>query len=149
MRKWFALVLLLAFALPGLALSQAGKGTAKLPMVVLPNSSPLVTFRILFNTGSASDPKGKEGVAALTAAMLAEGGSRQLTYEQIVQAMFPMATRFNAQIDKEMTVFNGTTHLDNLQKYYGIISGMLLDPGWRRDDFVRLKENALNYLKVN
>src|SRR5436309_11258657 len=30
--------------------------------VLQPNHSPLVTFRILFNTGSASDPEGKEGV---------------------------------------------------------------------------------------
>jgi zinc protease len=118
-------------------------------MVLLPNSSPLVSFRILFNTGAASDPAGKEGVAALTAALLAEGGSREMSYEQIVQAMYPMAAQFNAQVDKEMTVFYGTTHTDNLQKYYRIISGMLLDPGWRRDDFIRLKENAINFLKVN
>ena len=65
-------------------------------------------------SGAAADPKGKEGVAALTAAMLAQGGSRAMTYEQIVEAMYPMATSFGWQIDKEMTVFTGTTHADNL-----------------------------------
>jgi len=118
-------------------------------MVLLPNSSPLVSFRILFNVGAASDPEGKEGVAALTAAMLSEGGSREMTYEQIVQALYPMASEFNAQVDKEMTVFYGATHIDNLSRYYQIISGMLLDPGWRTDDFTRLRENAINFLKVN
>ena len=43
--------------------------------VLLPNRSPLVSFRILFMTGSAVDPKGKEGLASLTAAMLAEGSA--------------------------------------------------------------------------
>ena len=116
--------------------------------VLLPNRSPLVSFRILFMTGSGADPKGKEGIASLTAAMLAEGGSRAKTYAEITDAMYPMATSFQWQVDKEMTVFSGTTHVDNLDKYYSLIREMLLDPGFREDDFQRLKEDALNYLKV-
>jgi zinc protease len=117
--------------------------------VLQPNRSPLVTFRILFMTGSASDPEGKEGLAALTAAMLSEGGSRKMSYDQITNTFYPMATSFDFQIDKEMTVFTGTTHLDNLDRYYSIISQMLLDPGFRQDDFTRLKEDATNFLKVS
>src|SRR5688572_7181413 len=48
--------------------------------VLQPNRSQLITFRVLFMTGSAFDPEGKEGLAALTAAMLAEAGSRQMSY---------------------------------------------------------------------
>ena len=110
-------------------------------------SSPLVTFRILFNTGSAWDPPHKEGLAALTAALLANGGSKIRTYEQIIGAMYPMATELKYQIDKEMTVFSGTTHADNLEKYYTLIREMLLDPGFRDDDFQRLQDEATNYLK--
>ncbi|HKG23265.1 MAG TPA: pitrilysin family protein [Blastocatellia bacterium] len=117
--------------------------------VLLPNSSPLVSFRLLFNVGSAADPKGKEGVAALTAALISGGGNRSMTYEEIVKTMYPMATSFGSQVDKEMTVFVGTTHLDNLQKYYGLVSESLLNPGWRPEDFSRIKEDAINFLKVN
>jgi len=117
--------------------------------VLLPNRSPLVSIRILFMTGSAEDPKGKEGLASLTAAMLAEGGTRSKTYAQITDAMYPMATSFSSQVDKEMTVFAGTTHLDNLEKYYSLIREMLLEPGFRADDFQRLKEEAINYLKTS
>jgi len=120
---------------------------ADLNAVLLPNRSPLVSFRILFMTGSAFDPKGKEGLASLTAAMLAEGGSRARTYAEITDAMYPMATSFDWQVDKEMTVFSGTTHADNLEKYYSLIREMLLDPGFRADDLQRLKEEAINYLK--
>ncbi|MFN7945073.1 MAG: pitrilysin family protein [Blastocatellia bacterium] len=116
--------------------------------VLEPNHSPLVSFRLLFLTGAADDPKGQEGVAALTAAMLAKGGSRQLSYDQIVEQMYPLATSFDAQTDKEMTVFTGTTHVDNLAKYYALISQMLLDPGFRADDFTRLKTDAINFLKT-
>ena len=100
-------------------------------------------------TGSANDPKGKEGLASLTAALLAEGGTRAKTYAQITDAMYPMATSFSWQVDKEMTVFSGTTHVDNLEKYYSLIREMLLDPGFRDDDFQRLKEDAINYLKTS
>jgi zinc protease len=117
--------------------------------VLLPNRSPLVSFRILFMTGSAYDPNDKEGLASLTAAMLAEGGSRTRTYAQITGAMYPMATSFSWQVDKEMTVFSGSTHLDNLDKYYELIREMLVDPGFREDDFKRLKEDAINYLKTS
>jgi zinc protease len=133
------------------ALAQKNKAMKPVPTknVLLPNRSPLVSFRILFMTGSASDPAGKEGLASLTAAMLAEGGTRTQTYSQITEAMYPMATSFSWQVDKEMTVFSGTTHIDNLNKYYTLVREMLLDPGFRADDFKRLKTDAINYLKVS
>jgi zinc protease len=129
--------------------AQTGKVSSKMATVLLPSTSPLISLRLLFNTGAASDPKGKEGVAALTAAMISDGGTQRMTYAQIVEAMFPMATRFNSQVDKEMTAFYGTTHADNLNKYYDLIKDMVLNPGWREDDFNRLREDAINYLKVN
>src|SRR5918994_7055389 len=144
MQRFIVSILVSAFLLaPGSVLANMqNNASAKLATVTVPNRSPLISFRLVFNTGAASDPKGKQGLAALTAAMLAQGGSRAMTYEQITEAMYPMATGFGWQIDKEMTVFSGTTHLDNLDKYYGIISQMLLDPGFRADDFTRLRTNA-------
>jgi zinc protease len=129
--------------------ARANRTASEQKSVLIPNRSPLVSFRILFMTGSASDPKGKEGLASLTAAMLAEGGTRTKTYAEITDAMYPMATSFDSQVDKEMTVFSGTTHVDNLEKYYALIREMLLDPGFRDDDFQRLKEDAINYLKTS
>src|SRR6185295_13989199 len=110
--------------------------------------SPLVTFRIVFQTGSAFDPAGKEGAAAFTAAMLAEGGSLSMPYDQIVRALFPLASTVQRQVDKEMTVFHGTTHVDNLDKYYSLLRGMLLEPGWRDEDFRRLKTDLMNHLRI-
>ncbi len=133
-----------AMALKGRETETAGANA-----VLLPNLSPLVSFRILFMTGSAFDPRGKEGVASLTAAMLARGGTRSKTYAEIIEAMYPMATSFDWQVDKEMTVFSGTTHADNLDKYYALVREMLLDPGFREDDFARLKDEAINFLKVS
>jgi zinc protease len=117
-------------------------------LVTVPNKNPIVTFRIVFQTGAAFDPKGQEGAAAMVAAMLSEGGTRELTYQQIVSRLFPMAGQVSAQVDKEMIAFSGTTHVDNLEAFYQLFRTMLLDPGWRSEDFERLRDNAVNFLRV-
>jgi zinc protease len=157
----FALSLVLVFLTCVPVMSQIGRGdraltsgagsAAAIATVLQPNSSPLVTFRILFNVGSASDPKGKEGVAALTAMMLAQGGTRSAPYEKIVETVYPMGVNapLGVQVDKEMTVFAVTTHADNLDRHYSLIREMLLDPGFRQEDFTRIKTGALSFLKLN
>ena len=129
-------------------LLMASSALAQMRVMALPGKSPLVTFRIVFTAGSASDPADKPGLAYLTAMMLAQGGTKTQTYRQILDALFPMASSLSAQVDKEMTTFAGETHVDNLNEYYGLVRGMLLDPGWREDDFKRLKDAAINNLRV-
>ena len=146
--------LIFSLVFPTFAQKKAAKTPAKtmnssIATVFQPGKSPTVSFRIQFLTGSVDDPAGKEGLAALTAAMIAQGGTRNLTYDQIVEQFYPMAAGFGALTDKEMTTFGGQTHVDNLSKYYALISEMLLDPGFREDDFTRLKQDAINFLKVS
>ena len=113
-----------------------------------PSVSPLVDVRLIFRTGSVDDPAGKEGLAALTASMVTEAGSRSLTYQQIQQALFPMAAGFGSSVDKEMTVFAGTVHRDNLDRWYDIVAGQLLEPGFREEDFTRVKSQLVNAVRV-
>ncbi|MGH9657050.1 MAG: M16 family metallopeptidase, partial [Bryobacteraceae bacterium] len=131
-----------------LLLAAAAAGRAEIPIVALPASSPLVDFRIVFLTGAAYDPTGKAGTAHLTASLLAGGGTRDLTYPQIVDTLFPAGASVSAQTDKEMIVFHGSTHIDNLEKYYGLVRAMILEPGWRDDDFRRVRDDAVNFLRV-
>ena len=108
--KTLAAILLLAAA--------AG---AQIRVVQLPGKSPLVTFRLVFTTGAAADPVEKPGLAELTASMIAEGGTKDMTYKQIEDALFPMAASLGVQVDKEMTAFIGETHVDNLAAYFSAI----------------------------
>ena len=126
----------------------AANGWAQMRTVTLPSKSPVVNVRIVFTTGAMVDPPDKPGLAHLTAAMLAGSGTKDLTYKQVVDAMFPMAAALGSQTDQEMTVFSGTTHLDNLPAYYKLVRSMLLDPGWREADFKRIKDDAINSLRV-
>jgi zinc protease len=80
--------------------------------------------------------------------MLSGGGTKDLTYRQVTEAFYPMATSLGSQVDQEMTVFEGATHTDNLQAYYKLVRSMLLEPGWREDDLKRLKDQAINAIKT-
>ena len=122
---------------------------AQAPRVVgRPSQSPLVTFRLVFLTGAADDPADRPGLASLTAAMLAQGGSKTMAYEQIVEKFFPMASSVSWQCDKEMTTFSASTHIDNLDEFHGILRAMLLEPGWRAEDLKRLRDQHINALRV-
>ncbi|WP_372762054.1 M16 family metallopeptidase [Pseudoalteromonas sp.] len=111
------------------------------------NNSPLIDVNFLFNTGAAADPQGKKGLAALTAAMLAQGGSEQMSYKDIQQALYPLAGNFGYQIDKEMLSFQGRIHKDNAAQWYSIVKQQLLNPGFRADDFKRLKKELIDSIK--
>ena len=121
----------------------------KMQLIEQRTESPLVTLRVTFLRGAASDPAALPGVANLTAAMLSDGGTKTKTYQQILDEMFPMATSVQSQVDKEMTTFVGETHVDNLDKYYALFRDMVLDPGWREDDLTRLRDQMINYLRVS
>ena len=66
-------------------------GTQHSATLIASPGTPLVALRFVFRVGSQDDPKGKEGLAALTAAMVAEGGTKELTYDQILEKFYPMA----------------------------------------------------------
>jgi zinc protease len=117
-------------------------------LITIPGSSPLVTLRAVFRAGAAQDPPGKAGAAWMTALLLSSGGSRTRTHKDILDAFFPMAVSVRSQADKEMICFAAETHIDNLAAFYDLFRAMLLDPGWRRDDFERLRDDAVNFLAV-
>jgi zinc protease len=109
-------------------------------------SSPLVALRVIVGAGSQDDPKGKEGLAALTASLVAEGGTRDLTYEEILQKFYPMAASLGSECHKEVSVFSGVIHRDNLAEYEEIIAAMLTSPRFAPEDFERLRNQQLDYL---
>lgn len=118
-------------------------------LVLLPVADdPTVSFRVVFNAGSQNDPAGKEGLAALTAALVAEGSTQKHSYEEVLALLYPMAADVSEQVDKEMTVFSGRTHKDNLDAFYGLLKEIVMEPAFAEEDFARVKNDFLNYVKT-
>ena len=112
-------------------------------------SSPLVDVAFLVHAGAGFDPEGKKGLAALTAAILSDGGSEAMTIEAINNAMYPIASGFSAQVDKEMTRLSGQVHKDNLDTWYALVRGQLLFPAWSEQDFERIKTQMQNAIRTD
>ena len=119
---------------------------APIKTVSLPGPSSLVRFKLLFGTGSADDPAGKHGLAALAASMVTEAGSAEMPYDEITRALFPLAASFSAQVDRDMTTFTGVAHIDALDRFLEVALPQLVTPGFREDDFSRVKSQHLNAL---
>jgi zinc protease len=130
----------------------AGEAGAEVPLSIVAEpsaSAPLVDVAFVVHAGAAMDPEGTKGLASLTAAMIAEGGSTSHTIQEINDAMYPIAAAFDAQVDKEMTRLGGQVHRDNLDIWYGLVKGQLLSPGWREQDFRRVKTQLTNSIRTS
>lgn len=132
----------------GLAMMAFAKTPLKVTEIRSENS-PLISFRIILRAGSINDWKGKEGINALTAYMIANGGTKNMQYKDVVAKMYPWAANVDIQPEKEITTFVGQVHRDHLDEFYSLFADLLLNPRFDPDDFTRNKDLALNYLEKN
>lgn len=143
-------LLVAALAAPGQPLAQvAGPAAAgkAIDLVSLPTpNSPLVAIRLMFRVGSIDDPKGKEGLASLTALMVGSSGTAKRTYPQLVEAMYPLAASISVLTDREVTVFGTQVNRDTLKDVTALLQEVLLEPGFREEDFTRHRDQLMAYL---
>jgi zinc protease len=133
---------------PSLASFQrSAKAAGEVPTIVQRTAIPQLNIKLSFASGSSMDPSGKEGLAYLTGSMIANAGSSELRIDEIRRALFPMAGVFSVRVDKELTTFTASIHRENFKAFFDLVSPMLLSPGFREEDFRRLKDNQLNALK--
>ena len=107
-------------------------------------SSPLVSIRIAFRTGSVDDPAGKNGLNALTALMIGRGGTQTLSYAELTKAVYPWSASLTAQFDKEMTTIIGQVHRDHVEPFYAIVRDLITAPRFDESDFDRNREFLTN-----
>ncbi len=123
----------------------AGK-TPAYPVILQKSPLPQLVVKLVFKAGSAHDPAGKEGLAELSATMIARGGSTARSLDEIDRTLFPMAGEFSSYTGKETTTFTFSIHKDNWRRYFETVLPQLLDPGFREDDFRRNKDLQKNAL---
>jgi zinc protease len=123
----------------------AAKPGADIKTVLLSSpQKPIVSFRLLFLAGSIDDPKGKEGLTALTAQVMAKGGTRSLTSAQLLERLFPMAAELDVVAEKEVTTFVGRVHKDHLAAYLPLLIDVVRAPRWDPRELERLRADAIN-----
>lgn len=112
-------------------------------VVELPMKSNKVVVKLAFRNGSVTDPKGKEGLTNLTAALLTESGSETYTKSEIDSLLYPMAASYRTFTDKEMSTITFQVPTDFVNQFYEVFRDVLLHPSFAQEDFNRVKSNTL------
>lgn len=99
---------------------------------------PLVAVRVVVDAAPTLDPAGKEGVSALTAAMLSEGTTTR-TADQLAESF--------ADLGNRVTPGGFTTVVPNVDSSMALLADMLLHPAFPAASLERLRQNNLVTLK--
>ena len=128
--------------------AEATPGSSESSTVLLPvPTDPTISFSLSFGVGSQNDPPGKEGLAYLTGQMLADASTENRSYEEILEALFPIASSYRVRVDREITTLTGRTHRDNIDLFFELYSDAYLRPAFDPDDFERIRSDSVNYLE--
>ena len=126
---------------------QAPDARGGLELVSLPvPDTPLVSVRLMFRAGSIRDPKGKEGLSALTALMVGSSGTAKRSYADLVEALYPMAAEIGVLTDREVVVFASQVHRETLAAFTPLLLEAILQPGFRQEDLTRNRDQLLGHL---
>ncbi|MBP7148673.1 MAG: insulinase family protein [Acidobacteria bacterium] len=117
-------------------------------VVELPSASPVVALRASFHAGSIHDPPGKEGLSALTARLMVEGGTKDLSYRELLARLYPLAGTITAVADKELVTIAGEVPAGHVAEFYPLFRDVLVAPRWDASDFERVRANMLSYLQT-
>jgi zinc protease len=142
LRTTLAVTLFCAFAI--------GQAVAKAPQIVtLDSKSPLLEIRVMVKAGSAHDPAGMEGLAAITANAVLEASfgdaAKPTTKEMLASITSPWGSgaRPEVLLGKESTTFSMTVPREVLDAFVAqIFAPMFTQPHFAADEVSRLLSEA-------
>jgi zinc protease len=103
---------------------------------------PLVTVLVLVNAGSTSEPRGKEGVAALTAAGLLEGTTR-FDGAELAEKFEQLGTSLESGADWDSAFLKITVLSDKLEEATKLLGEAISSPVFPEREVERLKAERL------
>jgi zinc protease len=107
---------------------------------------PVLSFILLLAAGSANDPPGSEGLAALTADMLDEGsGSRSAL--DIEDALSRLGAQMDTEVGADAAVLSVLTLSRFANDALDLLAEIVANPRLSEEDFDRVRELRLNRLK--
>jgi zinc protease len=116
-------------------------------VLVSQNEQPAVSIRMIVRAGAAQDPKGKLGLAMLTATLLDQGaGSR--TAQQIADDIDYVGGLLGTGAGTDLSFVNTVVMKDDYQTGLALMSDVVRRPTFLQAEIDRQKQQALSSLKV-
>ena len=114
-----------------------------LQLVVAPVTKlPLATVIAVVEAGASAEPRGKEGVAALTARLLPEGAAG-MDGAALADRFERIGASIDAQADWDVAVVSLTALTQQLPEALGLMRDLLRSPEFPEREVARLKEERL------
>lgn len=110
------------------------------------HSVPVVTFVLQVDGGSAADPAGLEGLAAVTADM-ADEGTGSLSAIDVSDALARIGAQYDVDVGPDATVFTLTTLARFAERGASLLAALTTRPSLREHDFERVRQLRLDRLR--
>jgi zinc protease len=106
---------------------------------------PLVSCDLTVPTGASSDPKGKAGLAHVTAGMLDEGAGKRGAIE-LARALDTLGAHLTTDANADASFVSVTVLKHNLDRAFSIFGDVIARPRFEPAEFKRVKDLWLNAL---
>src|SRR4029077_8822500 len=117
-------------------------------VAVLHHEQPVVSMRLLVRAGTASDPKGKLGLAHLTASLLDQGTTTKTAQEMNDEVDF-IGGEMGAGAGSDLTFVNMIVMKDSFEHGLRMLSDMTRHPAFSQHEIDRQRQQMLSGLTVS
>ena len=112
-------------------------------LVVAPvRDLPLVTLHVLVDAGATHDPRGEEGMALLTTALMAEG-TRALDGPALAERFERLGTTLEVGADWDSASLECTGMSDRFEAFVALLAEVVRTPGFAEREVQRLRNERL------
>ena len=123
------------------------RAEAPVRIVAQPVQGPVTWLTVAVRAGSAHDPVGKEGLAALTARMVREGGAGERSPEAVDKLLFRLGTDVSVVVGKELVTYRVKVLTEDLPLVTSLLADMFTQPALDPDTHARLLEELSDTLE--
>jgi zinc protease len=117
-------------------------------VAVAHHEQPVVSIRLLIGAGSSLDPKGKTGLAHLTAALL-DQGTTTMSAEQLNDAIDFIGGGASAGAGTDLSFVNMLVMKDSFDSGLKMLSDMARHPAFSAEELARQRQQLLSSLQVS
>ena len=117
-------------------------------VIVSHHEQPSVSVRMIVRAGAAQDPKGKMGVAMMTAALLDQGAGKR-TAEQLADAIDFVGGILSTGAGTDLTYVSAVALKDSFPLALELMSDVIRRPTFSQQELDRQRQQALSGMKVS
>lgn len=116
-------------------------------VLVSQNEQPAISVRMIVRAGAAQDPKGKHGLAMMTATLLDQGAGKR-SAEDIAETIDFIGGALGTGAGTDLSYVNAVVMKDSYEVALDLMSDVVQRPTFATEEIERQRAQALSALKV-